>query len=358
MNPKTHLSLEWRTYRRPFVKPLRTSHGFWREREGLIVRLTDRSGNMGYGECAPIASFGTETFSEGRAWLEQSGGVYQPGAPANRELDALPSLAYALASAEQMLANATGAEGIAYGEEGATATHYRWPVCALLPAGVAALEHFSDVLEAGYSTFKWKIGVAGIKEEMRIALSLLAEMPSCARLRLDANGSLGDEVAVRWCEFLAQEAQGRCAYLEQPLLPGREMQMAELYAKYDVPIALDESFAQRRQGGVQALAAQMRDWDGFCVLKPSLIGSGKVVASVLLKKVHRTVFSSAFETDVGVDALLALAATVGEALPAMGLDTVAAFDDGMNTDLARPWIVFNPALRLVRAQAVWESLSR
>jgi hypothetical protein len=69
------------------------------------------------------------------------------------------------------------------------------------------------------------------------------------------------------------------------------------------------------------------------------------------------VFSSAFETDVGVDAMLALVAACGGDLPALGLDTVAAFADGLNTDLPNARITFKPNQRLTRAQRVWESLA-
>ena len=52
-----------KTYRRPLRAPLRTAHGTWAEREGIILRLEDESGRVGFGEIAPIPWFGTETLA-------------------------------------------------------------------------------------------------------------------------------------------------------------------------------------------------------------------------------------------------------------------------------------------------------
>ena len=55
---------EFKRYCQPLPVPLRTAHGVWAEREGLIIRLEDESGAVGYGEIAPIPWFGTETLAE------------------------------------------------------------------------------------------------------------------------------------------------------------------------------------------------------------------------------------------------------------------------------------------------------
>src|SRR5215207_4510728 len=74
---------QFRRYRLPFRATVRTAHGPWSEREGMIVRLEDvsegGSGAVGLGEAAPIAWFGTETVDEAEAgcrgigeWIEES----------------------------------------------------------------------------------------------------------------------------------------------------------------------------------------------------------------------------------------------------------------------------------------------
>ena len=61
------LRLQFRRYRAPFRVAVRTAHGVWGEREGLIVRLENEAGAVGWGEAAPIPWFGTETVEEDEA---------------------------------------------------------------------------------------------------------------------------------------------------------------------------------------------------------------------------------------------------------------------------------------------------
>ena len=67
--------LEFRRYRFPFGRAVRTAHGPWVEREGLLVRLEDEAGRSGYGEVAPIPWFGTETLEEAEEVLAKLGGA-------------------------------------------------------------------------------------------------------------------------------------------------------------------------------------------------------------------------------------------------------------------------------------------
>ncbi|HEY9860463.1 MAG TPA: hypothetical protein V6D16_13210, partial [Candidatus Obscuribacterales bacterium] len=64
-------ALEFRPYRRSFRQPLRTSHGLWSLREGIVLRLSDAMGKVGFGEIAPIAWFGSETLAEALAFCQQ-----------------------------------------------------------------------------------------------------------------------------------------------------------------------------------------------------------------------------------------------------------------------------------------------
>jgi O-succinylbenzoate synthase len=66
--------LAHRRYALPFRVPVRTAHGPWAVREGFIVRVTDATGAVGYGEIAPVPRFGTETVDEAAAVLQALGG--------------------------------------------------------------------------------------------------------------------------------------------------------------------------------------------------------------------------------------------------------------------------------------------
>jgi O-succinylbenzoate synthase len=212
------------------------------------------------------------------------------------------------------------------------------PVAALLPAGRAALAVAGSRVEAGFRTFKWKVGVADARDELGLLDDLLAVLPAGARLRLDANGAWDRRAAERWL--------GRCAelplveFVEQPVaaapLPpplaaggggggagvgrgrAREVDLLlGLAGDFPVPLALDESVVGARD------VARWLDagWPGLFVLKPSLLGD---VAGTLARLRAadggaqgggsgggegsggggRVVFSSALETVVGARAAL------------------------------------------------------
>ncbi|HEY9658068.1 MAG TPA: hypothetical protein V6C65_06425, partial [Allocoleopsis sp.] len=58
---------QFKLYHRPFKQPLMTHHGVWAVREGIILRLSDASGRVGWGEIAPIAAFGSEGLEQALA---------------------------------------------------------------------------------------------------------------------------------------------------------------------------------------------------------------------------------------------------------------------------------------------------
>ena len=68
----SHL-FQFRRYRLPLRAPVRTAHGVWTEREGVVVRLENIVGAVGFGEAAVIPWFGTETVDEAEAACREVG---------------------------------------------------------------------------------------------------------------------------------------------------------------------------------------------------------------------------------------------------------------------------------------------
>ncbi|GAA6621462.1 hypothetical protein NUACC26_072820 [Scytonema sp. NUACC26] len=66
-----HYQFQFRPYRRRFVRSLTTSHGVWDTREGIILKLTDDLGRVGWGEIAPINWFGSENQEEALLFCHQ-----------------------------------------------------------------------------------------------------------------------------------------------------------------------------------------------------------------------------------------------------------------------------------------------
>jgi O-succinylbenzoate synthase len=297
-------SLQHRVYRLPFRQTVRTAHGPWTERTGVLIRARrTREGlvETGWGEVAPIPWFGSETFEEACAALDRL------EERATDLADVLARTPAGCSATRAGLAAALGDEERGNGSEADTVKFL--PVAALLPAGRAALDAVESRVELGFRTFKWKVGVLPADDEQALFDDLLGRLPAGARLRLDANGAWDRRVAERW---LALAAERPVEYIEQPVAPdarGAEDLLHGLAADFPVKIALDESV-----NGADDVARWLAaDWRGVWVLKPALLGEPGPMLAGLAKAGADVVFGSALETAVGARAALRLAFAWAEA---------------------------------------------
>ena len=287
--------LQYRRYALPFRTPMRTAHGPWKERAGVIVRREDATGNVGYGEAAPIPGFGAEKLEDGIALLASLG---------NRvEVERLAEIPAGLACLRQALAAANPAEvreGAA--KKDAVSPEYL-PVAALLPAGRAALAQIAPKADAGFRVFKWKVGVGDLGDELALLDDLCAALPTGARLRLDANGAWERRQAERWLERCADRP---IEHVEQPVASdarGSEDLLLGLAGDYPTPLALDESLVN--EGDIERWLGA--GWAGVFVVKPLLLADPAAALAKLAAAQAKVVFSSALETGIGARSALRLA---------------------------------------------------
>ena len=180
----------------------------------------------------------------------------------------------------------------------------------LLPAGDKVLEQ--DFSELATSTFKWKIGVYPIEEEIVIFQELLKKLPKNSKLRLDANGGLNLSQAERWLT-VADESQV-VEFIEQPLPPEQFSAMLTLSTIYQTLLALDESVANFQD----LKTCYYQGWKGIFVLKAAITGYPHRLSNFCASHPIDIVFSSVFETDIGRKAVLKLAAELGNPNRAVG----------------------------------------
>jgi o-succinylbenzoate synthase len=301
--------LQFRRYRLPLRFPVRTAHGVWLEREGLIVRLENETGAVGIGEAAPIPAFGTETVDEDEAGARALGEWTNDDAMA--QLPArLACLRNALAAATAEVGRvsdppSSGAEGSS--AKGRVGDPPYLPIAALLPAGKAVLAQIPLRSEIGFRVFKWKVGVGDIAEELPLFDDVCAALPSGGKLRLDANGAWDRRRAERWLERCADRP---VEFVEQPCFAEASQGVAQqrrvedvllgLAGDYPTPIAIDESLVG--DGDVERWIGA--GWPGIFVVKPALFGDVDGAMARLEKAKAKVVFSSALETAVGARAAL------------------------------------------------------
>ena len=257
---------QFQPYQRPFKTPLKTAHGIWNIREGIILNLTNKQGNIGWGEIAPLSWFGSETLEDAIAFCQK-----------------LPSII----STETIFTISDSLPACQFGFESALIELNSNPLVdlsklqysGLLPTGEIVLNTWETLFQQGYQTLKWKIGVDEITTEINIFKQLVKivietlSSPQKIRLRLDANGGLTFEQAEYWletCDLInANQDLIEIEFLEQPLSISQLDLMLELCDRYSTPLALDESVANLQQLN----SCYQQGWSNIFVIKPAIFGS-------------------------------------------------------------------------------------
>jgi o-succinylbenzoate synthase len=285
------LKFRFKLYQNKFKQPFQTNHGIWELREGIIISLTNSAGITTRGEIAPLPWFGSETMAQAIAFCEQLGNVTTKETILTVP-DQLPCCQFALESACLAMnlapANDHDPQDLDF--------------CYLLPAGAAALTTWQALDQAhGATTFKWKIGVLTLSEEIKILKQLTTDLPPQVKLRLDANGGLNLAQAQQLLS-VTDRLQG-IEFIEQPLSPDNFAHMVQLSREHTTPLALDESVASFRQ----LEQAYQQGWGGVYVIKVAIMGFPTRLKHFCQNHALDVVFSSVLETDVGRGAILKLA---------------------------------------------------
>ncbi len=176
-----------------------------------------------------------------------------------------------------------------------------------------------------------------IASELKIFELLTQALPPDAKLRLDANGGLSDEDANLWlwtCDNI-QANQNRVSieFIEQPLSVDEFQRMLELSYCYKTKIALDESVATLKQ-----LERCFKEgWQDIFVIKPGIVGSPSRLRQFCQQHKIDVVFSSVFETEIGRQAALKLAAELSQHHRAVGFGVNHFFEQEKDNWLENLW---------------------
>ena len=336
---------QFRPYGRQFARSLTTNHGTWDTREGMIIRLSDDMGKCGWGEIAPIPWFGSETLEQALHFCRKL-----PGEITAETIfsipDSLPACQFGFESAlADLKASAditrTQAQPGNEIQEALPLVLKAEPLggdfpsqiaySGLLTAGEAALQQWENLSNQGYRTFKWKIGVFPIEEELKILHQLVGALPKSVKLRLDANGGLNWQQANAWLQECDRIWQ--IEFLEQPLPYYQLSAMLNLSNRYCTAIALDESVATINQ----MENCYRLGWRGIFVVKPAIAGFPSRLRQFCQNYNIDAVFSSVFETAIGRQAALKLAAELSHPHRAIGFGVNHFFAEDEATWLWQLW---------------------
>lgn len=317
-------------YRRRLGGPLPVATGVMSERSGVIIRIMTDNGMIGYGEAAPLPGFSPETLDETvdiiRSVSSTAYGMVVPESPGGIGETVRQVIPVGYPAAVFGLETALG--DLAAQESGKPLSSWLRPN----PSAAVAVNYLTtgdgrdwkrvkaDVEQGGYRTVKIKVG--GRPDDDIVLIRRVADLlGGDVAIRLDANRRWTYETAVRVLNGLPEN---RIEYVEEPLTIPSPAEYARLKNETGVRIALDETLAEIDD--IDALlSAGIAD---AVIIKPTILGG--IARAVHLAETARkygcnVVVTSAFESEVGLIALVHLAAAVCPEV-ACGLDTISIFD--------------------------------
>jgi o-succinylbenzoate synthase len=304
-----------------FSQPLPTAFGVLRERELLMLRLSDGDGVVGWGEAAPLEPYDGVALDDARDALAAYEPLLRDGddATGSELLDACRAAAdlpQALAAVDLALWDRAGArEGRPVAALLAAEPAPDVRVNATIPAEdrAGAAAQAAAAARTGYTCVKVKVGVGD--DAGRVAAVRAAVGPE-VELRLDANGAWDVEEAVRSIEALAPAG---LELVEEPVHGVDAMRAVR--DRVAVRVAMDET-----AGDPGSLTAKVAD--AVC-LKISRCGgiTPLLAQAALVRATGAEVYvASTFDGPVGVAAALHAAAALRPS-PACGLGTLELFAD-------------------------------
>ncbi|ANV85271.1 o-succinylbenzoate synthase [Picosynechococcus sp. PCC 7003] len=296
-------------YRRPFKTPLRTHHGLWTMRQGIILSLQDEMGRITQGEIAPLPWFGTETLEEAIAFCAVFGGNITREQIAAIP-DTLPACQFGFETAQLNLASTENLVSL-------PPTKF----CQLIRRSPTLFQDLQTLLQQGFRTFKLKIALDTPTTEIALCQQILAALPADGRLRLDANGGLNREQAKYWLNW--GESQAKLEFIEQPLAPEHFSDLLQLNAAFQTQIALDESVSQL--ASLEHCYGQ--GWCGVFVIKLAIAGFPSRLKEFCQAHQPDIVISTVFETAVGQRALLNFSQKFFPSQRALGMGDIHWFTD-------------------------------
>lgn len=298
-------------YDLPLVRPFRLKNSELRSRVGLIIVGERIKGGSASGEIAPLPFFSSETFpiaKEEAITITRS--INEGKSHVIESLKrAARSVAFGFESVLQRL-----------NKSRLGASRSSVAINALLsgdPSNI--LSQALEKKEAGFKSFKIKIGTLPTDETIALIKELSHTLGDDCDLRLDANRSLSVEQTMQLADQLADIG---IEYFEEPVSAVDELKTL-LGKSAAIQLALDESLADAANDFLLECPQVTT-----LVIKPTILGPfrTKNLVEKTRKSKKKIVISSSFESPIGIAVLARMAASIAGDTPC-GLDTLSIFAD-------------------------------
>lgn len=288
-------------YRIRLKRPFTTSKGIIKERKGYIINLKDSEGIIGVGDAAPLPEFGSETYEEASAALDNLKielkidiNDLQDNLGNNLQFfNKFPALRHGI---EQAILNLVSKKF----DVSLTKLLKVNPSLEIdTNAAIGMLSPEEAVKEAvkkineGFTTLKIKTGREKFNEDLKTIEAVRKAFGINIKLRIDSNGKWNLKEAE---EYLKKLEDFNIEYAEQPVYSLNDFK--ELSKKTTIPLAADESIRSFNDAMnfIEEKAAS------FLVLKPMMLG-GIIPVLKIIKLAEENnigiVITSSFESAVG-----------------------------------------------------------
>ena len=265
-----HSVREFKIFTQKFTTPLPTANGLWEERQSIILKETYADSTFSFGEVAITPGFNSFSFqdalSEVKLWQKEDDRItYRYICPA---LSCMKASIW---------------------KEDALVTKEVVPACL----------YFERLRFSGYNqVIKRKIGLKPPKVEIPEILIWMNQLPAGSKVRLDPNQSLTNEHMIAW--LYALEGNKKVEFIEQPV-PGMPSDaILDIITSSKVPVALDEAIITL--GGLRKV--KELGWDGYFVVKPSLLDDWADTLCFLQEHPNVCVVSTVFESPIGYECVI------------------------------------------------------
>lgn len=304
---KSKAQYTFKAYHRPFSRPLKTANGVWETRSGWLIAKNDADSQ--FGEICPLPS-------------PKSEGTHPTGFS-----NEFAFAQWAARENEESFSQSTR-------------------TAALINLDPTAPSHINSLHQQGFTHCKIKLGVDAPADEWEKLKALLGDLPDNFLIRLDPNRAWSLKDWAFWKPKL-ENYQSRIQFIEEPFSKTvRNSTILEVTRASPIDFALDESLSS----GLQFWADSA--WPGYWVIKPSLMGNPETWMDQLHHVNDKIILSSAFETAIGLSALLKLAARL-PIKTVHGLGTQAWFDDQWGIEQVGP-VLLPPKPEYL--QNIWNSI--
>ena len=346
-------SIEIFRYDLPLIRPVFIGKNSMCVRSGIVLRIKDETGHMGYGEVAPLAGFHYETIDQALTQLFHVKhllvGEEIPDNIAKLDgsfedllgrLGLLPSVRFGMEVALlNLLADRTG---VAFHELISDAVHNEVYINGLLMGDCDTVkEDAAYMARQGYRSIKLKVGHQSVTSDINMVKEVRGIIGRGISLRLDANRAWPLDKAVAFGQAVKEYD---IEYIEEPV-DDPDM-FSIFFRKTGIGVALDESFDPARSKFFMTDPAIKG-----LILKPSFLGGLEKTVKLIGEARALGVFpviSSAFYSGIGLSALAMVTAAFIPEGTAMGLDTYRLMKEDL---LVKPFRASHGRIDIVQISA-------